>query len=204
MSRSFSPKGKIVRRFGVNIFGNSKYDRLLEKRPTPPGPAKKHRPRVSEYGKQLAEKQKLRFAYGLTERQFRNTFIKAKKVAGITGENMLIMLESRIDNVVYRLGMAATRAMARQIVNHGHICVNGKKLDIASALVKTGDVITVRAKDASKKFIQDQIASNISREVPDWLSFSKVDLTGTVSRLPQRIDMQPVGDENLVVEFYSK
>ncbi len=204
MSRSFSPKGKIVRRFGVNIFGNSKYDRLLEKRPTPPGPAKKHRPRVSEYGKQLAEKQKLRFAYGLTERQFRNTFLKAKKVAGITGENMLIMLESRIDNVVFRLGMAATRAMARQIVNHGHICVNGKKLDIASAQVKTGDVITVRAKDASKKFIQDQIASNISREVPDWLSFSKVDLTGTVSRLPQRIDMQPVGDENLVVEFYSK
>jgi len=204
MSRSFSPKGKIVRRFGVNIFGNSKYDRLLEKRPTPPGPAKKHRPRVSEYGKQLAEKQKLRFAYGLTERQFRNTFIKAKKVAGITGENMLIMLESRIDNVVFRLGMAATRAMARQIVNHGHICVNGKKLDIASALVKTGDVITVRAKDASKKFIQDQIASNLSREVPDWLSFSKVDLTGTISRLPQRIDMQPVGDENLVVEFYSK
>ncbi len=204
MSRSFSPKGKIVRRFGVNIFGNSKYDRLLEKRPTPPGPAKKHRPRVSEYGKQLAEKQKLRFAYGLTERQFRNTFLKAKKVAGITGENMLIMLESRIDNVVFRLGMAATRAMARQIVNHGHICVNGKKLDIASAQVKTGDVITVRAKDASKKFIQDQIALNISREVPDWLSFSKVDLTGTVSRLPQRIDMQPVGDENLVVEFYSK
>ncbi len=204
MSRSFSPKGKIVRRFGVNIFGNSKFDRLLEKRPTPPGPAKKHRPRVSEYGKQLAEKQKLRFAYGLTERQFRNTFLKAKKVAGITGENMLIMLESRIDNVVFRLGMAATRAMARQIVNHGHICVNGKKLDIASALVKTGDVITVRAKDASKKFIQDQIASNLSREVPDWLSFSKVDLTGTISRLPQRIDMQPVGDENLVVEFYSK
>jgi small subunit ribosomal protein S4 len=204
MSRKLDPKGKIVRRFGVNIYGNPKYDRLLEKRPTAPGAAKKRRPRMSEYGKQLAEKQKLRFAYGLTERQFRNLFLKSKAQTGVTGDNLLIGLESRLDNVVYRLGMAATRAQARQFVNHGHITVNGKKVDIPSYSVKTGDVVSVRNKENSKKFIQEEIASSISREVPEWLSFSKVDMAGTVSRLPQKTDIQPIGDEQLVVELYSK
>ncbi len=204
MSRNLDPKGKIVRRFGVNIFGNPKYDRLLEKRPTPPGPAKRRRPRVSEYGKQLMEKQKLRFCYGMTERQFRNAFLKAKRMTGVTGDNLLVLLESRLDNAVYRLGMAASRAQARQFVNHGHILVNGKKVDICSYSVKAEDVISVRDKENSKKFIQEQIASSLSREVPEWLSFSKVDMAGTVSRLPQKSDIQSIGDEQLVVELYSK
>lgn len=204
MSRNTSPKGKIVRRFGANIFGNPKFDRLLEKRPTPPGQKKQRRPRVSEYGRQLIEKQKLRFAYGLTERQFRNTFKKAKALPGVTGENMLMLLESRLDNVVYRLGMAATRSQARQIVNHGHITVNGKKVDIASFRVSENDSISVRTKDATKKFMQELVAVNAGRECPEWLTLSKVDMTGTVNRLPQKSDIQPVGDEQLVVEFYSK
>ncbi|MCP4281251.1 MAG: 30S ribosomal protein S4 [Alteromonas sp.] len=204
MSRNLEPKGKIVRRFGVNIYGNPKYDRLLEKRPTPPGPAKRRRPRISEYGQQLAEKQKLRFAYGMTERQFRNAFRKAKGMTGVTGENLLVLLESRLDNVVYRLGMAATRCQARQFVTHGHMTVNGKKVDICSYSVKPGEVISVRAKENSKKFIQEQIASSLSREVPEWLSFSKVDMAGTVSRLPMKTDMSPLADEQLVVELYSK
>ena len=204
MSRKLDPKGKIVRRFGMNIYGNPKYDRLLEKKPTPPGPAKKRRPRLSEYGKQLVEKQKLRFAYGLTERQFRNLFLKAKRLQGVTGENLLILLESRLDNVVYRLGMAATRAQARQIVNHGHILVNGKKVDIPSYSVKANDVVSVRDKENSKKFIQEEIAASISREIPEWLSFNKVDMAGTVSRLPQMTDITPIADEQLVVELYSK
>ncbi len=204
MSRNLEPKGKIVRRLGHNIFGNPKYDRLLERKPNPPGEVKKHRPRISEYGKQLAEKQKIRFAYGLTERQFRIVFANAKKMKGVTGDNMLSLLERRLDNVVYRLGMASTRTQARQIVNHGHVQVNNRKASIASQVVKTNDSITVKDKDASKKLVQALISSNINREIPEWLALSKVDMTGTVNRLPEKADIAPVGDEQLVVEFYSK
>jgi small subunit ribosomal protein S4 len=204
MSRKLDPKGKIVRRFGVNIYGNSKYDRLLEKRPTPPGEIKQRRPRMSEYGQQLAEKQKLRFAYGLTERQFRNTFLKAKRLEGVTGDNLLILLESRLDNVLFRIGMASTRSQARQLINHGHICVNGKKVDIPSYSIKEGDKVTVKAKDASKKFISEFIAANAGKDLPEWLTFSKVDSEGVVTRLPLKSDIQPIGDEQLVVELYSK
>lgn len=204
MSRNLDPKGKIVRRFGVNIFGNPKYDRLLEKRPTPPGAAKRRRPRLSEYGTQLIEKQKLRFAYGLTERQFRNTFIKAKHMKGIAGENMLTLLESRLDNVVYRLGIASTRSQARQIVNHAHIRVNGKKVNIPSYRVSAGDQISIAPTEAVKKFIQELVATNAGRSVPEWLLFSKVDLVGTVNRLPGKTDIMPIADEQLVVEYYSK
>ncbi len=204
MSRNLAPKGKIVRRLGVNIYGNPKYDRLLERKPTPPGDIKKRRPRLSEYGKQLVEKQKIRFAYGLTEKQFRIVFANAKKMKGVTGDNMISLLERRLDNVVYRLGMASTRSQARQIVNHGHVLVNGIKLNIASALIKEGDVVSVKSREASKKLVQDQISGNISREVPEWLELSKVDMTGKVTRLPLKGDTMPIGDEQLVVEFYSK
>ncbi len=204
MSRNLSPKGKIVRRLGINIFGNAKYDRLLERRPTPPGETKRRRPRLSEYGKQLMEKQKIRFAYGLTERQFRIVFANAKKMKGVTGDNMLTLLERRLDNVIYRLGMSATRTQARQIVNHGHIRVNKRKVNISSFVVKESDVITVKEKDASKKLVQELISGNINREIPEWLALSKVDMTGTVNRLPEKADIPTVGDEQLVVEFYSK
>ena len=204
MSRNLAPKGKIVRRLGVNIYGNPKYDRLLERKPTPPGEIKKRRPRLSEYGKQLVEKQKIRFAYGLTERQFRIVFAKAKKMKGVTGDNMMSLLERRLDNVVYRLGMASTRTQARQVVNHGHILVNGKKLNIPSAIVNENDEVSVRKKDNSKKLVEEHISSSISREVPEWLSLSKVDMTGKMNRIPDRGDIVSIGDEQLVVEFYSK
>ena len=151
MSRNLAPKGKIVRRMGFNIFGNPKFDHLLERRPTPPGETKKRRPRLSEYSKQLIEKQKIRFAYGLSERQFRNVFEGAKSVKGITGDNMLILLERRLDNIVYRLGMASTRSQARQIVNHSHIRVNNRKVNIPSYLIKTHDVVTIKEKESSRK-----------------------------------------------------
>ena len=204
MSRTLDPKGKIVRRLGINIFGNPKFDRLLERRPNPPGETKRRRPRLSEYGKQLVEKQKIRFSYGLTEKQFRIVFRNAKKMKGVTGDNMLILLERRLDNIVYRLGMAATRSQARQIVNHGHIHVNDRKVNIASYVVRPNDAITVKGKDSSRKLLQDLIASNIDREIPEWMSLSKVDMTGKINRLPEKTDIPTVADEQLVVEFYSK
>lgn len=204
MSRNLDPKGKIVRHLGTNVFGNEKYQKLLDKRPNPPGPIKHHRGRVSEYGRQLMEKQKLRFAYGLTERQFRNTFIKAKKMKGVTGESLLSLLERRLDNVVYSLGMAKTRAQARQIVNHAHVRVNDKKVDIPSYSVSVGDKITIAPNEATKKFLQTLVADNASRTLPEWLEFSKVDLTGLVKRLPEKSDVAVIADEQLVVELYSK
>jgi small subunit ribosomal protein S4 len=177
---------------------------LLEKKPNPPGEVKKRRPRISEYGKQLSEKQKIRFAYGLSEKQFRIVFANAKKMKGVTGDNMLSLLERRLDNVLFRLGMASTRSQARQIVNHGHVQVNKRKVNIPSSIVKADDIITIKDKNSSKQLIQNFISSNINREIPEWLSLSKVDMTGTVNRLPEKADIQPVGDEQLVVEFYSK
>lgn len=204
MSRNLNPKGKIVRRLGVNIFNNPKYDRLLEKKPSPPGQASKRRARPSEFGKQLIEKQKIRYTYGLTEKQFRIVFAHAKRQKGITGDNMLVLLERRLDNVIYRLGMASTRSQARQVVNHGHVKINGIKATIPSMLIKEGDVITIREKEASKKLVQDLISNNVNRDVVDWLTLSKADMTGTVNRIPERSDIQCAGDEQLVVEFYSK
>ena len=203
MSRNLDPKGKIVRRLGTNVFGNEKFQRLLDKRPNPPGPVKHHRGRLSEYGVQMRERQKLRFAYGLTEKQFRNTFLKAKHMPGITGDNLLSLLERRLDNVVYVMGVAKSRAQARQIVNHAHIRVNDKKVDIPSFKVSAGDKITIAAGEARKKFLQVLVADN-SRNVPEWLEFSKVDLKGEVKRLPEKHDIEILADVQLVVELYSK
>lgn len=204
MSRNLKPKGKIVRRLGVNIFGNPKYDRLLERKPRPPGEIKKRRPRISEYARQLLEKQKIRFAYGLSEKQFRIVFANAKKLKGVTGDNMLSLLERRLDNVVYRLGMASSRSQARQVVNHGHIVVNKKRVDVSSYIVNAEDIISVKNKESSKKLVQELISHTINREVPEWLTLSKVDMTGKVNRLPEKVDISPIGDEQLVVEYYSR
>ncbi|MCL2844025.1 MAG: 30S ribosomal protein S4 [Chitinivibrionia bacterium] len=203
MSRNLDPKGKIVRRLGANIFGNEKFQRLLDKRPNPPGPLKQHRGRLSEYGIQMRERQKLRFAYGLTEKQFRNTFLKAKQMQGVTGDNLLILLERRLDNVIFAMGFAKSRAQARQIVNHAHIRVNDKKVDIPSYKVSVGDKITIAAGDDRKKFLHALVADN-TRSVPEWLEFSKVDLKGEVRRLPEKHDIEVIADVQLVVELYSK
>jgi len=196
-------KGKIVRRLGLNIYGNPKYDRLLEKRPTPPGMHTRRRGRPSEYGLQLLEKQKLRFSYGMTERQFRTLFAKAKNMKGVTGDNMLVLLERRLDNVVYRLGMAATRSQARQIVRHGHISLNGHKASTPSQLVSVDDKISVRAKEGSRNMIKENVEAGRG-DVPGWLAFDEKALEGLMTRLPDVEDIPQVADVQLIVEFYSK
>jgi small subunit ribosomal protein S4 len=196
-------KGKIVRRLGVNIFGNPKYERLLEKRPNPPGMHARRRGRLSDYGTQLVEKQKLRFHYGLAERQFATLFVKAKAMPGITGDNMLILLERRLDNVVYRMGMAATRAQARQLVRHGHLALNGRKASTPSQFVSAGDKITVKDRKSSQTMVHDALAAN-HRDVPSWLMADEKASAGMVVRLPERSEIPTVADEQLIVEFYSK
>lgn len=196
-------KGKIVRRLGLNIYGNPKYDRLLEKRPTPPGMHTRRRSRLSEYGLQLVEKQKLRFCYGMTEKQFRSLFAKAKSMKGITGENMLVLLERRLDNVVYRLGMATTRSQARQIVKHGHVLLNGKKASTPSQMVSVDDKIAPKKKKSSETMIRDLVEGN-HREVPAWLAIDEKTAEGLMVRMPEREDIPTIADEQLIVEFYSK
>jgi small subunit ribosomal protein S4 len=197
-------RGKLVRRFGINIFGNQKYDRLLKRRPGLPGNPKKGRPRVTEYGKQLMEKQKLKFSYGLSEKQFHNVFEKAKTLKGVTGHNMLILLERRLDNVVYRLGMANSRIQARQIVSHGHIYLNGRRCNIPSAVVRTGDVVQVKPREASKELVRGLLAANSHRPVAPWLALQADDLKATISAMPTREMIPTVAEEQQIVEFYSK
>jgi small subunit ribosomal protein S4 len=204
MAKNSTARGKIVRRFGLNIFGNPKYDRLLKKKPAPPGEPKKGRPRQSEYGRQLAEKQKIKFAYALSERQFRNVFEKAKRMKGVAGHNMLILLERRLDNVVYRLTMAASRSQARQLVGHGHVYVNGRRLNVPSALVRPGDVITIKERNASKELVRKTLAENSGRPVPPWLTLEADQLKASVKVLPTRDMIPTIAEEQLIVEFYSK
>lgn len=204
MARLSKAKGKIVRRLGINVFGNPKYDRLLKKKPYGPGNPKKGRVRETEYARQLKEKQKLKFAYGLSERQFRNLFYKAKTMKGVTGHNMLILLERRLDNVVYRLGMAASRDQARQLVGHGHIYLNGRKVTIPSALVRPGDLLVAKDKKTTTALMRRLVSENSGRAVPDWLEVSRDDLTGRITTLPTREMIPTVAEEQLIVEFYSK
>ncbi|PIE35341.1 30S ribosomal protein S4 [candidate division KSB3 bacterium] len=204
MARNTTAKGKIVRRFGSNIFGNPKYDRVLERRVTPPGDHGAKRSKETEYGKRLLEKQKLRFAYGMSETQFKNTFKKAKAMKGMTGENLLVLLERRLDNVVYRLGMASSRSQARQMVVHGHIMVNGRKVTSPSFRVKAPEVISAKKSSKSQKLVKTLLAENTHRAVPDWLALSPEKLSGEVQRLPAGADLPDIADEQLVVEFYSR
>ena len=165
---------------------------------------KQGRKKQSEYGLQLNEKQKVKFIYGVLEKQFRKYYAKAKQQEGMTGENLMIILESRLDNVVFRLGLANTRREARQIVNHGHITVNGQKVDIPSYLVKPGDVIAVREKSKNSVRIKEIVETNANRVVPKWLSMDKNTLTGKVITLAARDDIDYEVEEHLIVELYSK
>ena len=165
---------------------------------------KQGRKKQSEYGLQLNEKQKVKFIYGVLEKQFRKYYVMATKKHGITGEMLLQILESRLDNVVFRLGLANTRREARQIVNHGHITVNGQKVDIPSYLVKPGDVIAVREKSKNSVRIKEIVETNANRVVPKWLSMDKNTLTGKVITLAARDDIDYEVEEHLIVELYSK
>lgn len=202
MARYTGPRVRISRRFGVPIFGPTKY---LERRNFPPGMhGPKSRRKTTEYGLGLIEKQKLRYYYGLQERQFRGVYERALKKRGVTGETMLQILETRLDNVVYQLGFANTRAQARQMVTHGHIRVNGRKVSIPSFAVRVNDVIEVRDSTVSRQMAIRNLELSTSRAVPEWLLFDKTALRGSVVRLPTRDDIQPVANEQAVVEFYSR
>ena len=205
MAKNQTPKGKLVRKFGANIFGNPKYDKLLNRKPYSPGQhGQSRRPRLSNYGLQLKEKQKIKFMYGLLEKQFRNCFYKADKMKGETGTNLLQLLEQRLDNIVYRLGFAPSRPSGRQLVNHGHFLLNGSKVNIPSMLIKKGDVIQVR--DKSKKM--DIILESVKRIKGDleisWLTLDKAKMTGTLLDIPDREQMDQTINDRLVVELYSK
>ena len=200
MSRYTGPAYKKSRRLGFSTLENGKE---LAKRPYAPGiHGTSRRKKVSEYGIQLQEKQKVRFMYGLNEKQFRRTFDKASKMKGIAGENFLKLLESRLDNLVYRMGLATTRRAARQVVNHGHILVNGNKVDIPSYICKPGDVISVKENSMEHKAIKLSLEQNI--KTPAFVEFDNKKLTGTFLRLPERNELNAEINESLIVEFYNR
>ena len=201
MARYTGPKTKIARKFGEPIYGA---DKNYEKRNYPPGQhgAAKRRKKVSEYGVQLMEKQKAKYTYGILERQFRNLFEKANRKKGITGEILLQLIESRLDNLVYRFGIAPTRAAARQLVSHRHITVNGKLVNIPSYLVKVGDIIAVREKSKSLEVITNSVDGRSNRY--PWLEWDSDKLCGKFMAYPNREDIPETINEQLIVELYSK
>jgi len=202
MARYTGPRVRISRRFGIPIFGPTKY---LERRNYGPGVhGPKSRRKTTEYGEGLIEKQKLKYYYGLMERQFRGVYEKALRRRGVTGEQMLQILETRLDNVVFHLGFGNTRAAARQMVSHGHIAVNGRKASIPSYALKVNDIISVKNNNVSRQLATKGLEVSASRAVPDWLSLNKEELKGTVMRIPTRQEIQPIANEQTVVEFYSR
>jgi small subunit ribosomal protein S4 len=204
MSRYTGPRARVSRRLGVNIWGTKGEVVALERRPYPPGEHGRSRRRgnVSEYLYQLQEKQKARFTYGLSERQFRNLYDEASRKQGVTGENMLRFLELRLDNVIYRGGWAATRPQARQFVNHGHVNVNGQRVDIPSYRVRKGDVIELRSK-AREMVVVQWNSDVLDRQPPPWLEPGG-DFNLTVRELPLREQIDVPVREQLIVELYSK
>lgn len=199
MARYTGPKFKLSRRLGISLSGTGKE----LKRPFPPG---QHGPgqrrKVSGYGLQLMEKQKLRHMYGLNEKQFANLFDKASKMQGITGENFMVLLESRLDNLVYRLGFAHSRAGARQLVSHGHVTVNGNKVDVASYLVTPGDVIGLRERSRGLASVKEAVGNR--NFLPNYLEFNEAAMEGKYARLPERSELPQEIDEKQIVEFYSR
>ena len=201
MSRYTGPSWRVSRRLGMSLSGTGK--ELARRNYAPGDHGNDRRGRLSEYGMQLREKQKLRYMYGMTERQFRNLFKRAGKIKeGPHGTNFMILLERRLDNMVYRLGLATTRRQARQLVNHGHITVDGKRVDIPSFEVKVGQVISVRDKSKNLDVIKNAVEAVVAR--PSYVEFDADKLEGKLVRLPEREDMNADIDEALIVEFYNK
>ena len=205
MAKITTSKGKLVRKYGENIFGNPKYDRLLNRKPYAPGQhGQSRRSKLSNYGVQLQEKQKIKFMYGLLEKQFRLTFEKAEKMKGETGTNILQLLESRLDNVVYRLGLAPSRPSGRQMVSHKHFLVNNKVVNIPSYILNPGDVIEVRKKSKKMDIILDAMRRIKGDMDLPWLGLDKAKMRGTFVAVPDRDEMQLTVNEQLVVELFSK
>ena len=200
MARYTGPSTKIARKFGEPIYGP---DKNFEKRNYPSGQhgLARKRKKVSEYGTQLKEKQKVKYTYGVLERQFRNIYDKASRMKGQTGENLIMLLESRLDNVVYRMGIAPTRAAARQLVSHCHITKNGEVCNIPSSFVKAGDVVAVRERSKSLEVITNSVASATKYS---WIEFDAKTLTGKFLNVPAREELPETINEQLIVELYSK
>ena len=200
MARYTGPKSRIARKFGEGIFGA---DKVLSKKNYPPGQHGNNRRRkTSEYGVMLAEKQKAKYTYGILERQFRNIFDKASRKGGITGVVLLQLIESRLDNVVYRFGIAKTRDQARQLVSHRHILVNGELVNIPSYMLKPGDVVSVRERSKSLQIITDSLEGTVNRY--SWLDFDRSQMSGKFMNYPERSDIPENINEQLIVELYSK
>ena len=200
MARYTGSSFKQARRVGFSLLESGKE---LARRPYGPGQhGNSRRGKLSDYGIQLKEKQKVRFMYGMNERQFKNTFKKAEKIKGVKGTNFLRLLESRLDNLVYRTGFASTRRGARQLVNHGHVTVNGKKVDIPSYQVKVGDVISLRDKDKNLKVVAESL-SKVNKRV-DFIKYDEKKMECTYVRLPERNELNADINESLIVEFYNK
>jgi small subunit ribosomal protein S4 len=200
MARYTGPTWKLSRRLGISLSGTGKE---LARRPYAPGQhGPNQRRKLSEYGIQLQEKQKLRLMYGMNEKQFRNMFVRSGKMKGIHGENFMKLLESRLDNLVYRLGLARTRAQARQLVVHGHITVNGKKVDRPAYQVALGDLISLREKSRNLTIVKEALEDRTF--TPEYVSFDANKLEGTFNRLPDRSELPAEINETLIVEFYSR
>jgi len=200
MARYTGPTWKVSRRLGISLSGTGKE---IEKRPYAPGQhGPTQRTKLSEYGMQLQEKLKLRYMYGMNERQFRNLFNKAGEMPGVHGENFMILLETRLDNLVYRMGLARTRSAARQLVNHGHILVDGKRLDIPSYSVKPGQEISLRERSQNLTVIDE--ALDVNNFVPEYIDFDAEAKKGTFVRFPERSELSAEINEALIVEFYSR
>ena len=199
MSRFTGSTWKVSRRLGYSI---SETGKELIKRPFPPGQHGKRRAKLSDYAQQLHEKQKVRFTYGVSEKQFKKTFVEAAKVAGVHGENFLGLLESRLDNIVYRLGLGKTRAQARQLVNHGHVLVNGKKVDIPSYRMQPGQKVSLKETSKDLKIVAEALETQFNPV--DYVSFDQGTGVGTFVRLPERNEFLPEINEQLIVEFYNR
>ena len=208
MARYTGPVCRLCRREGVKLFlkGDRCYSSkcAFERRSYPPGEHGQKRGKLTGYGLQLREKQKLKRIYGMSENQFRRYFEKADKMKGITGDNLIILLERRLDNIVYRMGFARTRREARIFVRHNHVLVNGKKVNIPSFIVKEGDVIEVKEKIKDSELMKDILASTQRRSIPEYLEVDREALKGTVKRLPTREEIILPVNEQLIVELYSK
>lgn len=201
MARYTGPTTKIARKFGEPIFGP---DKVLDKKNFPPGQhgLARKRKKVSEYGTQLKEKQKVKYTYGLLERQFRNLYEKASKMKGRKGENLLLLLESRLDNLVFRMGIAPSRAAARQLVTHHHIVLNGSVCSIPSTIIKPGEVVGVRERSKSLEVVQDSLNGGHKRH--SWIEWDNSTLSGKYLNLPDRTEIPETINEQLIVELYSK
>ena len=202
MARYTGPRVRLSRRFNTPLFGASKY---LERKPYPPGMHGQNRRRkATDYALALAEKQKMRFYYGLMEKQFRGVYEKAIRRRGVTGEIMLQILETRLDSVVHNLGFGYTRSQARQMVTHGHVLVNGQRARTPSIALHEGDMVEIKTVEKSRHLADKNLEYSTSRIVPDWLELDKDAYKGTLKRIPTREDVEPIANEQAIVEFYSR